>query len=46
MGAAGRAFVERWASPSVVAGRYEALFEELEARRQGGGGSTNRGVAG
>jgi colanic acid biosynthesis glycosyl transferase WcaI len=33
MGAAGRAFVERWASPAVVAGRYEALFEELGARR-------------
>jgi colanic acid biosynthesis glycosyl transferase WcaI len=32
MGAAGRAFVERWASPAVVAGRYEALFEELGAR--------------
>jgi colanic acid biosynthesis glycosyl transferase WcaI len=31
MGAAGRAFVERWASPAVVAGRYEALFEELGA---------------
>ncbi|HET6833176.1 MAG TPA: glycosyltransferase family 4 protein [Acidimicrobiales bacterium] len=32
MGAAGRAFVERWASPAVVAGCYEALFEELGAR--------------
>jgi colanic acid biosynthesis glycosyl transferase WcaI len=46
MGAAGRAFVERWASPAVVAGRYEALFEELDARRRAGGGSTNGGVAG
>jgi colanic acid biosynthesis glycosyl transferase WcaI len=46
MGAAGRAFVERWASPAVVAGRYEALFEELRARRPGGGGSTNGDVAG
>jgi colanic acid biosynthesis glycosyl transferase WcaI len=33
MGAAGRAFVERWASPAVVAGQYEALFEELGAHR-------------
>jgi putative colanic acid biosynthesis glycosyltransferase WcaI len=33
MGVAGRAFVERWASPAVVAGRYEALFTELRARR-------------
>ena len=32
MGAAGRAFVERWASPAAVAERYEALFEELRAR--------------
>ena len=32
MGAAGRAFVERWASPEAVAERYEALFEELRAR--------------
>jgi colanic acid biosynthesis glycosyl transferase WcaI len=46
MGAAGRAFVERWASPAVVAGRYEALFEELGARRRAGGGSTNGGGAG
>lgn len=33
MGAAGRAFVERWASPAAVAQRYEELFEELRARR-------------
>lgn len=46
MGAAGRTFVERWASPPVVAGRYEALFEELGARRRAGGGSTNGGGAG
>jgi colanic acid biosynthesis glycosyl transferase WcaI len=32
MGAAGRTFVERWASPAVVAGRYEALFQELASR--------------
>ena len=32
MGAAGRVFVERWASPAAVAERYEALFEELRAR--------------
>jgi colanic acid biosynthesis glycosyl transferase WcaI len=29
MGARGRAFVERWASPAVVAEAYEALFTEL-----------------
>jgi colanic acid biosynthesis glycosyl transferase WcaI len=29
MGAAGRAFVERWASPAAVAAQYEALFGEL-----------------
>jgi colanic acid biosynthesis glycosyl transferase WcaI len=29
MGAAGRRFVEGWASPAAVAERYEALFEEL-----------------
>jgi colanic acid biosynthesis glycosyl transferase WcaI len=33
MGAAGRAFVERWASPAAIAERYEALFDELRARR-------------
>ena len=33
MGAAGRAFVEQWVSPAAVAERYEALFEELRARR-------------
>ncbi|HZA79673.1 MAG TPA: glycosyltransferase family 4 protein, partial [Acidimicrobiales bacterium] len=43
IGAAGRAFVERWASPAAVAERYETLFEELTARRPG---STNRGAAG
>ncbi|MBA2282424.1 MAG: glycosyltransferase WbuB, partial [Acidimicrobiia bacterium] len=31
MGAAGRRFVEGWASPAAVAGHYEALFEELRA---------------
>jgi len=34
MGDAGRAFVERWASPAAVAERYEALFDELTARRR------------
>jgi colanic acid biosynthesis glycosyl transferase WcaI len=29
MGARGRAFVERWASPAIVAQAYEALFTEL-----------------
>ncbi|MFN2490210.1 MAG: glycosyltransferase family 4 protein [Actinomycetota bacterium] len=29
MGAAGRAFVETWASPAAVALAYESLFEEL-----------------
>lgn len=33
MGAGGRAFVERWASPAAVAERYEQLFEELRSRR-------------
>jgi len=33
MGASGRRFVETWASPSAVAAAYEALFEELRARR-------------
>jgi colanic acid biosynthesis glycosyl transferase WcaI len=33
MGASGRAFVERWASPAAVAEHYEALFEELRSRR-------------
>jgi colanic acid biosynthesis glycosyl transferase WcaI len=32
MGAAGRRFVEGWASPAAVAERYEALFEELQRR--------------
>jgi len=31
MGAAGRAFVEKWASPGAVAAQYEALFQELIA---------------
>jgi colanic acid biosynthesis glycosyl transferase WcaI len=34
MGAAGRAFVEQWASPAAVAERYDALFEELRERRR------------
>ncbi len=29
MGAAGRRFVETWASPAAVASAYETLFEEL-----------------
>jgi colanic acid biosynthesis glycosyl transferase WcaI len=29
MGAAGRAWVEKWASPSAVADAYEKIFEEL-----------------
>lgn len=29
MGRAGRYFVEEWASPSAIAERYEALFDEL-----------------
>ncbi len=33
MGAAGRAFVERWASPAAIAAQYEALFEELRRSR-------------
>ncbi len=32
MGAAGRRFVERWASPAGVAAAYEDLFAELTAR--------------
>ncbi|MCU1355318.1 MAG: glycosyl transferase, group 1 [Acidimicrobiales bacterium] len=32
MGAAGRRFVEGWASPAAVAGAYEALFRELVGR--------------
>jgi colanic acid biosynthesis glycosyl transferase WcaI len=35
MGAAGRAFVERWASPAAVAAAYEALFTELARTRSG-----------
>ncbi|MPZ92836.1 MAG: glycosyltransferase [Actinobacteria bacterium] len=33
MGAGGRAFIERWASPAAVAKRYADLFIELNARR-------------
>jgi colanic acid biosynthesis glycosyl transferase WcaI len=33
MGRAGRAYVERWASPAAVAERYEELFQELRVRR-------------
>jgi colanic acid biosynthesis glycosyl transferase WcaI len=33
MGGSGRAFVERWAAPSVVALQYETLFDELRERR-------------
>jgi colanic acid biosynthesis glycosyl transferase WcaI len=32
MGRAGRAFVERWASPGAIAEQYEALFDELRPR--------------
>jgi colanic acid biosynthesis glycosyl transferase WcaI len=32
MGAAGRRFVEGWASPAAVAGAYEELFAELARR--------------
>lgn len=35
MGAAGRRWVESWASPAAVAAAYEALFLELGARRRG-----------
>ena len=39
MGASGRAFVERWASPGAVAASYEGLFLELARPRwrQGSG---------
>jgi len=33
MGASGRAFVERWASPAAVAASYEDLFLELARPR-------------
>jgi colanic acid biosynthesis glycosyl transferase WcaI len=33
MGRSARRFVERWASPAVVALQYETLFDELRARR-------------
>jgi colanic acid biosynthesis glycosyl transferase WcaI len=38
MGAAGRRFVESWASPRMVATAYEALFEELRSGRPSGRG--------
>lgn len=34
MGAAGRRFVESWASPAAVAAAYEDLFDELVAARR------------
>ena len=34
MGAAGRAYVERWASPAAVGEQYETLFAELIAARR------------
>nr|WP_249419946.1 glycosyltransferase family 4 protein [Rhabdothermincola salaria] len=34
MGAAGRQFVEGWASPAAVAAAYEELFDELAGRRR------------
>ena len=36
MGLAGRAYVERWASPAAVAAQYEALFAELSPRARSG----------
>ncbi len=38
MGAAGRRFVESWASPAMVARAYEALFDELRDERSRGRG--------
>lgn len=35
-GAAGRRWVEAWASPAAVAGMYEALFEELRSAARSG----------
>ena len=43
MGAAGRAFVERWASPTAVAAAYAELFTELVAARRGGRRSPGAG---
>ena len=40
MGAAGRSFVEGWASPAAVAQTYEELFEKL--RHAGAGGAGRR----
>ena len=37
MGAAGRRFVQGWASPGAVARSYEELFEELRTRRRSKG---------
>jgi colanic acid biosynthesis glycosyl transferase WcaI len=37
MGASGRAFVERWASPAAVAEMYEELFVELLSHETNGG---------
>jgi colanic acid biosynthesis glycosyl transferase WcaI len=34
MGAAGRTFVEQWASPAAVAAQYENLFQELIGRNR------------
>jgi colanic acid biosynthesis glycosyl transferase WcaI len=43
MGASGRAFVERWASPAAVAEHYEGLFTELvQARGRFGRGRQPR----
>jgi colanic acid biosynthesis glycosyl transferase WcaI len=42
MGRSARRFVERWASPAVVALQYETLFEELRARRPSSAGSPPR----
>lgn len=43
MGAAGRRFVEGWASPAAVAAAYEALFEELRDARRGPRGAGGNG---
>jgi colanic acid biosynthesis glycosyl transferase WcaI len=39
MGAAGRRFVEGWVSPAAVGVAYEALFDEVVARRRHGRGA-------
>lgn len=46
MGASGRRFVERWASPAAVAEAYEDLFEELVGAANAAPDSGGRGAAG